>query len=412
MSLTKHLKDKGCTFSQKEVSPIWDGPESSKDNGGITFSLLNLFLQCRERFRIRVVEGYRIADGFNHRLGYGNMWHICEEAYASEYKHFGEYVGTTLWTDNLVEYCQKLCKQYPTAQPQINHWYNVCLKQFPLYMKYWSNHPDMKNQTPLLQEEKFKVPYTLPSGRTIYLRGKWDSVDLVQKTSKPSGTFRTGKEIWLQENKTKGDVQPELIRKQMTFDLQTMIYIVALEGYRSIGTTDLNHKGIHSLDCPLVGVRYNVIRRPLSGGKGNIKPHQGKPSTRLKSGKMSKAKPAETMESFYNRLAKYIEDEPEHYFLRFNVKLTEEDINKFKVECLNPILEQLCDWWEWIQLDQSNPFRTPDKFIEETNYGIHFRMPFGLRPLEEGMSTELDEYMDSGISVGLERNKELFPELA
>ena len=176
------------------------------------------------------------------------MWHICEEYYA----------GGTDWSKPLKEYCIALARKFPMDQSQVDKWYRVCQLQFPIYVTYWEQHPDVKARTPLLQEVSFKVPYVLPSGRTVLMRGKWDSVDLIGE-GREAG-------IYLQENKTKGDPNEEAIERQLTFDLQTMWYLTALQSY----CDQHEDVGFNLHGKRLKGVRYNVIRRPLSGGKGSI----------------------------------------------------------------------------------------------------------------------------------------------
>ena len=68
----------------------------------------------------------------------------------------------------------------------------------------------------MLQEQVCDVPYNLPSGRVVRLRGKFDSVDLIDGG------------IYLQENKTKGDIDKIQVERQLSFDLQTLMYSVAL----------------------------------------------------------------------------------------------------------------------------------------------------------------------------------------
>ena len=103
-------------------SPFWKGPEVD----GISQSLLGDYLVCKERFRIKTIEGLAPADEFNHRIEYGNMWHLCEEIYllADPKKS---------WQDSLKQYCLELMKKYKTQQEQIEKWYQVCKLQFPLY---------------------------------------------------------------------------------------------------------------------------------------------------------------------------------------------------------------------------------------------------------------------------------------
>jgi hypothetical protein len=378
--LGARLHRAGVETVKKTSAPVWDGPESVGPRGGVTQSMLSRWLCCRERFRLRVVEGLRPTDTFNHRIEYGQMWHTCEEAIAKLLKG-----GTgDHWKNALTVYCQDICRGYPLQQEQIVHWMNVCKTQFPLYISYWAKHPDVKERTPLLQEQVFDVPYSLPSGRIIRLRGKWDSVDLIGKGKNAR--------VYLQENKTKGDIVEEQLKRQLGFDLQTMIYLVALNEYDLASI-------IEPLGLPrpksLHGIRYNVVRRPLSGGKGSIRKHQP-----------TKSNPTgETDEEFYARLGQVIMEDPAYYFMRWQVEVTQQDVLKFRHQFLDNALEELCDWWYWI----NSPAGRKDPF----GHPVHFRLPYGIyNPLLEGGSSEVDEYLASGSELGLTRDNKLFTELA
>lgn len=420
MSLADRLKDVKVNLKPTATGPAWEGPAGEGPNGGITFSLLSRFLVCRERFRILTVEGLKAREGFSHRLEYGNMWHVCEESAASEVKHFdGELNGvdTRLWEKQLESYVNKLLVRFPLSQEKVLNWWEVCKAQFPLYVRHWAKHPDIKDRTPLLQEHEFSVFYQLPSGRSVRLRGKLDSVDLVDDG------------IWLQENKTKGDVDEVKIQRQLAFDLQTMLYLVALEqGSANLPTGAVGKR--------LMGVRYNVVRRPLSGGKGTIVRREATPSATCgncngtgrtpKMGKLcskcsglgrSMGKPEESKEAYYERVAKYIQDEPEHYFMRFKVAVSQVDLLRFRQRCLDPILEQLCDWWEWVTKEGSPWGRKSMKIqgvkepIDMPN-AVHWQFPFGVwNPLLDGDQTDMDDCVMTGSRMGLDRVETLFPEL-
>ncbi len=392
------IKNKSIPSSQRGTKgPVWKGPEVD----GITQSLLGRFLVCRERFRLLVIEGLKSSEGWNHRMGYGDMWHVCEEAASAEVRHFkGELSGTDtmLWEDNLNEHTEELLLKHPLERSKIEHWYSVCKTQFPIYVRYWRKHPDNVQRTPLFQEKEFKVPYRLPSGRTVILRGKWDAVDLI-KEGKTSG-------VWLQENKTKGDVDQRALAKQLRFDLQTMFYLVALKEFQtSKGQYRLGGEGIPR-GADIKGVRYNVVRRPLSGGKGSIVQH-----------KATKTKRAETSEEFYNRLGDVIREDPENFFFRWRAEVTPKDVQTFRTQCLDPVLEQLCDWWEYVKdvrLTDGGDLYHPNEtgVRSERPRGLHFRFPYGVyNPMTEGTASDYDEYMDTGSSAGLRRTDDLFPEL-
>jgi hypothetical protein len=366
-------------------SPLWAGPCDSGPQGGITFSLLSRFISCRERFRIAVIEGLRPVDAFNHRLAFGDAWHLCEEALAWQDPDGVVASKERPWEDPLLYWGQQTCKRYPTAAEQVDHWYNVIRVTFPLYVEYWAKHPDMIARRPLLSEQSFSVPYRLSSNRTVRLRGKWDSVDLVGEGK--------GARVILQENKTKGDVREAQIRRQLRFDLQLGSYLVALteEWHQGQPWSNINPS------VRIGGVRYNVVRRPLSGGKGSIVRH-----------KPTKSNPdGESKEDFFLRLRDIIAASPQDYFMRWDVGITPSDILKFRRECLDPILEQLCDWWEAMQDCDGDYFRPP------TPHGpVHWRHPFGVYDaLNEGGASDRDEYLETGSTVGLERASTLFPEL-
>lgn len=313
-------------------------------------------------------------------MGYGNMWHECERAHAT-YEKAGD-ANETHWHSALLRHTQDMLEQYPLQREEITRWCNTCTVQFPEYIRYWRTHPDVQNRTPIMQEQAFDMLYVLPSGRTARLRGKWDSVDLIDDA------------IYLQENKTKGDIERTQIERQLKFDLQTMFYLTALGGW---GWKETAHVGTIGQVAPINGVRYNVVRRPFSGGKGNIRPH-----------KATGFKEAETSEQFYERLRRdYFEDEPSYWFFRIRAEISEQELKVFQDTCLNPLLEHLC-WWY-------------DKITDKIDHGyvdyrgcppMHYRTPFGVySALEEGGSTEYDAFLETGSKVGLRHTDELFTEL-
>lgn len=390
---TKHTQNGAVPTTAKKAvkvppkEPLWRGPEES----GVTQSLIGKFLNCRERFRLLTIEGLKEREGFSLRLEYGNMIHVCEEATAAKRP----------WEPALLEYCKKLVKKFGNQDSQqISHWYEVCRQQYPVYLKHWKKNPDVVNRKPIAQEETFDEIYVLPSGRKVRLRGKFDAVDSITKL------------IFVQENKAKGDIKPDRLINELPFDLQSNTYLTAaMLKYKNVGVVG--------------GYRYNVLRRPLSGGKYTIKQHEGR-------GKAKKG--AETPEQFYARLGGLIASDPEFFFYRWKIDVTAADIKNFQTICLNPILEQLWDWWTWIKCDPFNPWRqrkigellencpildeAQRKFMtsSDTSYlqpnCIHWMHPTGVyNPTAEGRSSPYDEFMLTKSDRGLYRTTNLFPEL-
>lgn len=378
----------------KRKNPLWTGPQDPGPLGGVTQSLISKFLVDRERFRVYYIEGIQPVGQWNHKTGYGDMWHFCEEALAAG--HLGQ-VELLQHYEPLRQYVTELCRTWRMQQEEIYHWYQTLLRQFPEYVRFWRDHPDVTTRSPVLQEQVFGVPYRLPSSRVVYLRGKWDSVDVCEADGR--------RWIVLQENKTKGDIKEGLLLRQLKFDLQTMLYLVALEidrndetGYLAACQDQVTGRLVREL--PIRGVRYNVVRRPFSGGRGNIKRHQP-----------TKSNPGgESVEAFYNRLLNdYIHAEPEYWFMRLDADLLPGDVERFRIRFLDPFLEQLCRWYDYIVKDGMDPFgshRNADAG------GIHWQHPFGVyNVLNEGGATDLDEYLENGSMVGLAQVGRLFPEL-
>ncbi len=186
---------------------------------------------------------------------------------------------------------------------------------------------------------------------------------------------------------------------------------------------------------PVVGVRFNVVRRPLSGGKGNIVPHKPTKGTKCRKCKgtgtqdyhgqpiacakchgagRTGAKPAETDEAFYNRLrSDYISADPDYWFFRIRAEVSDRDVQVFRDTCLDPILENLCWWYDVTTYGGTTPRKHEADLFHR--YGVppaSWRTPFGVwSALEEGGSTEYDHYMETGSEAGLRRTHTLFEEL-
>lgn len=398
--LAERLRSQGVKLAKR--APLWTGPNGDGPNGGITQGLIGRWLVCRERCRIHAVLGLRPAPSFDPKLEFGSMWHVMEESLSGEVRHFGERVGTTAQEDDLKKHCQDLCKRFPLQQEQIDHWYQIAKALFPRYVAHWSKHPDAKGRKPLLQEQVFDVPYQLPSGRAVRLRGKWDAVDFLPAHSEGGVKWPAG--IWLQENKTKSSIDAVKIGRQVKFDLQTMLYLIALwEGrvkwVSESGNPILRDCYAGRKDLQILGVRYNVVRRSAH----------------------------KTVESM---LKKVDEDAAAgrsgEWFARWKVGISAADIARFKKDCLDPILENMLDDWEWwnhCQKTNHNPFQ--QNCIWRSSYGSergnskerahvprHYRMPFGVyNVIAEGGFGDVDAFLETGSEVGLQRATVMYPEL-
>lgn len=353
--------------------PAWGGPVEE----GASQSIICDYLGCPERFRVTTIDGLVPHDSLNVPIEFGHMFHLCEELHSA-----GED-----WERPLARHAAELSLKYRNEQQQVQKWYNVTKVLYPIYVDYWKDEQDQVNKVPLLQEENFKVMYRLRSGRYVYLRGKMDGADLIPNEG-----------IYLQENKTKGKVDVQSIERQLANDIQTMVYLIALKSLQEV------RDDIPS-DVPVRGVRYNVVRRPLAGGKGSIRPH-----------KATKNKPAETMEEYYERLRGVINEDPSYYFRRWKSDVSTQEIELFEKQTLQPVLENLLDdyeWWSHCKIKNVDHFDYRERRqLFPQHRARHYRLPYGLYNLiKEGGFADIDDYINTGSKIGLQTCTNYFPEL-
>jgi len=349
-----------------------------------------------------VVEGVKEQEGFNHKLEYGNLWHAAEEEFSK--CPVTDKAGTPLWEKAVWDYANKLRAQHPTAD--VDKWATLVCLQFPLYVKRWKSDPIERKRQPIWEEKTFCVPYRLPSGAVVKLRGKWDCV------------FANGKSIYLQENKTKGEIDETGITRTVHENLQTMFYQVALREWKakaydasdslhysdSLGNQMLPKSNLPNMEAltgrKIAGTLYNVVRRPLSN---RFAPRQKK---------------GESDRDFYKRVADQIAKQPDHWFKRWDITITDADVEAFRKRVFDPILEQLGVWWTSIEEDPFNPWiidRPPVPWDGEHNYipnPFHWQSPWGVyNSLASGWRGDYFDLLTSGSTVGLVKVQTLYPEL-
>lgn len=346
---------------------LWKGPKVD----GITFSLMSKFVVCRDRFHKKVVLGLREPNRFDKKMHYGSIWHEGEELYARG----------KAWLPGVQKYGLKLRSEYPSSEKEIVYWTEICKKQFAVYVNHYAKDR-VRMFTPALQEVPFKVVLTKTGD---ILRGKIDSA------------FISGETLWVQENKTKGEIDAEAIFATVPQNMQAMIYHVVLqlilsskdltEQYIEAGANknamlklfDLKRKGKLKL-----GTIYNVVRRPLSDRYA------------IKQGKK------ETEQAFLNRLQLSIKEKASHFFHRQYIPITEQQLKEFENQILYPHLYQVNKWWNSIEADPFNPWKSPE----------HSKFPFGVfHGLAGGYRGDFYNLYIKGQDKTLETVDDLFPEL-
>lgn len=320
---------------------------------GATFSLLNLWSECREQAYQSYVNGWssrKLKDG----LEFGSIWHLMQE-------HFYDDV-----TQSPSKVAAKVCLAYekfrkPTLFKNEHENFQLLLAlaemMFPLCVKYWAD--DDQEIDWVEQEQKFKTSYEFTDidgkKRTIYLRGMRD------------GVFREDGMLGVFETKTKSVVQENAIRDQLKADLQTLIYV----------TTSMIELG----EMPKK-VMYNVIRRTQMKRKQN-----------------------ESIATFIKRVKADIIKRPKHYFMRWNVDLLKSDITKFRRETLDPLLRIYCQWADSLKKIGALDGK-PDKRFDSP---YHFRNCTAL--VGRYGRVDMFDLLTKNSTAGYWKRKSCFPEL-
>lgn len=249
---------------------------------GITQGLVAGWLDCREKtylaFRMGLGKPYVSAPLF-----YGSLVHgVLEKVYMGDSRSITRLVKETA---EEVQPRQGFANNFQD-QIAIAH---VMLQE---YFKFWKK--DDKKIKWLLTEQKFDVPYKMPSGAQTRLRGMID------------GVFHLHGKLWLLETKTASRVNDTLLMDRLPFDIQVNYYLMVAEML---------------VERPLAGVLYNILRKP-----------------QLRQG----AK--EPDEVFQQRIYNDVAVRPDWYFLRYEIRITKKEQLKWRQE-FEDVMKEFEEWY-------------------------------------------------------------------
>jgi len=283
-------------------TPLW-----TLERNGVTQSFLHSFLKCREQTRLAYVEGltshkpskpkeqgscgHWVLSKLYNRPGVARGTDV--EVYLKEYHR--------LW----LSLVQRPTQAQLTIQEETYAIIGALLRAYLLrYGGDWNGKykQRLSTVTPLkwqYLETAFKREYVYPDGLAVPLQGVFDGVF----------TAKTNPERpWLFETKFKARIDEEGIEDMLPLDLQVMLYLYALS--MIYGKQPM-------------GVLYNVIRRPAL--------HQKK---------------GEPLKEYADRVFEDAAARPDHYFIRWDMKITKAEIEAWKVGTLDPLMADVRNWAE------------------------------------------------------------------
>lgn len=326
---------------------------------GVSQSLLQKFIVCKDRFHKKAVLGLKPTDR-KEAMEYGTIFHkLIEE---------GTKMGSKYSRLIMVSIMRDYMQAKKLNSPESLLLCQIAIEQYHKYREWEANKP---KYTYIAQEPVFNEPFVLPATNfnpcpeisiniprvTIPLRGRIDEVIDI------SG------DLWLQENKTKSRIDLATLQDTIPENMQVMFYAIAA----SI-----------KYDRPVKGIIYNVIRKP---------------------GQRQRQK--ESNDAYVSRIGGEILEQPNYYFYRLAYQFPTGAIKKWEREELIPLLYSIYIWWRSIEKNPTNPWVDAEGNINP----FHGRRSFGVY---DPMSNGKGDYFDliiHGRSQNLVVDHNMFTEL-
>lgn len=305
-------------------NPVWDFWRD-----GVTSSFLNLFTQCREQTRLAYCLGYSPLVT-PYYFEFGTAIHYClEHVYA-------RVEDESLRTP---EGIRKLMKDYTKIWAKTNAMPSskqheqqeliaiIAEHQLPHYFQRWDGdfngghytygNPTITPRKWVQLEVQFKIPYTYPDGRQVYIRGRRDGVFMDDQDR-----------LWVFDTKCKSVIKEDTLSDSLQHDLQQMLYL---------WITRAEYKVVPA------GMVMNINRRP------GLKRRTG-----------------ESLKAYAERTANDIGNEKknryDHYFIRYQMEIINDDLNHWEKTFLHPIMAELRLWYEGKIPHYMNPNALESKY--------------------------------------------------
>ena len=283
---------------------------------GVTQSMIATWLSCPEKMRLMYVEGLTPESKYSHPLEFGHLIHtnleIVYGQYIDQWGHSHSDV-VNAWRyelDTAEEHVRREAFVNGATAPELDRIYELygvagaILEEY--YQQWAADFTDIKW---VHLEQEFNLPYEVRSlswdsvvdGKDVPLRGKIDGV--ITRTSKLTGK----EEYWVVDHKTKSRIDDDGIVDRLTFDLQMGVYMWAVEQIYGVRPA---------------GIVYNLIRRPQL--RRSVK---------------------ESAQEFANRCHEDIQKRPEWYFMRYEVRVHDDEIQEWRNE-FQQIMQSFVKWYE------------------------------------------------------------------
>lgn len=287
----------------KKIQKVVTDPRWILERDGVTQGFINSFLECREQTRLKFVEGWT-TNVVSQALMDGHMGHAVLGWAYEETMLKGAPSGipdrrwltqalNTFETEWIATHSNLRSDDYDVLY-RAQH---MLMAILPSYFEHWKE--DFSDKT---QWESTEATFSVglragPLKQTVVpMRGRYD------------GVLRRGsaRRLWLFETKFKSTIDEDEIVDILPLDTQCMLYLWSLR---------LTHGEMPQ------GVIYNVVRRP-----------------------QLRQKKHESVEQLFARIRKEAETNPDKYFMRLEMEITEEELLTWKRKFLVPVVNEIHRW--------------------------------------------------------------------
>jgi hypothetical protein len=237
---------------------------------GITASMLQSYLNCRQRFLIDI-NRYSSID--QKVFFYGSLFHNMTELI---YSNNGD-VKISIVVNQCIDDMRKENKLIGIKEEEIEKFKGIATILGEAYLKHYKK--DFRQDYQFFPEEEFDIKFN-----EYRLKGK---IDL---------RYTKFNKIGLMEHKNYAQISEDIMPDLLSFNFQVLFYILATSLTYNIVTIEFF---------------YNINRTP-----------------------MYKQSDKESLKDFLNRFASEVKKKPEHFFKRYPLIFTKEKIELFKKELL------------------------------------------------------------------------------
>ncbi len=285
--------------------PVGDAPAEKlgqawrMERDGISQSMIALFALCPQKAHWSLIEGLKKDSTFDKALDFGNFFHdVLDKVYTTMMEKDFKLMMVLDRTYRETKARMQASGTDTKTLQEFEITYGMCRTLLVRYFEKWESQDKQIKWEAL--EQVFAVPYKLRDGTTIELKGKFD------------GVFRDNKNrLWLFETKTKSMIAGNMIMETMSYNLQVMIYMKAIQAVYG--------------EKP-VGVLYNLVKRPGQQYKGSFN-----------------RKP-ESIPEYLQRIDKDVFENPNDYFTRYMINVQWEEVEKFFLMDLDYMLQRMYEW--------------------------------------------------------------------